>query len=219
MMLRQCSARRQIDVRISLIDSESSVHKYRIAWDDPRLSQRSKIIEFTPGNTVPLKALLALVPRHVKIHKLTVIAPSKRLPTGAKELLRTVVVWCLQTINCPVRILSSSATKGLDLECESLPPAQAFKTGRVINLSIRMTHLQYWPVQLTPVLKRFVYFEVIAKTGNVYRDELTLLYYLDQLVKCGLASSSSTPWSIFLTRGLYDPRLLLHITAFLLPPT
>lgn len=33
-------------------------------------------------------------------------------------------------------------------------------------------------------------------------------------VTCGLAGQQSTPWSRFLTRGLYDPRLFLYIWNF-----
>lgn len=219
-MLRQKGHnRRQVNVAIRLLDPDSGIHKYRVSWDDPNWFIQPETVEFTPSDTVPLKALLALVPRHYTIFKLTVIAPSKLLPTGAKDLPKAVVVWCLKTINCPARILFSPKTKLLELECERLPPAQVFEVKNLSHLTIHMTRQRYWPVQLALAAIDLRFVEVVARTMVIHRLELMYLYYLDQLVKCGLASSSTlTPWSIFLTKGLYDPRLLLQITAFLFPP-
>lgn len=222
MILRQQgNTRRHVNVVIRLLDPDSGIHKYRVSWDDPGWFIGPETVEFTPSDTVPLKALLALVPRNCWIFKLTVIAPSKLLPTGAKDLPRGIVVWCLKTINCPSRILFSPKTKLLELEVERLPPAQVFEVDNLSHVTIHMTRQRYWPVQLVPAMKSLDFVEAVAQTMVIHRLELMYLYYLDQLVKCGLASSSSpaTPWSIFLTKGLYDPRLLLHITAFLLPQT
>lgn len=219
-MLRQRGPdRRVVNVVIRLLDPESSIHKYRVSWDDIVLSHREEIVEFTPSDTVPLKALLALVPRHYTVFKLTVIAPSKLLPTGAKDLPKAVVVWCLKTINCPARILFSPKTRILELECKNLPPAQVFEVKNLSHLTIHMTRQRYWPVQIALAAIDLRFVEVVARTMVIHRLELMYLHYLDQLVKCGLAASSPlTPWSIFLTKGLYDPRLLLQITAFLFPP-
>jgi hypothetical protein len=191
-------ARRYVNVRIKLVDAESEIHKYRVSWTrdgHPFASiDKEEIVEFTPGDTVPLKQLLALVPEGYHIRALRIHAPTKLLP-GASDELRGTLILNTYTANFPTRVMSSTARQ----------------------LCVRVDSQRYWPVELAPLAQNLVSFGCVSRDATLKAPGLLLLYHLDQVVKHGLASSSppATPWTLFLTRGLYDPRLLLQITAFL----
>jgi hypothetical protein len=188
--------RRYVNVRIKLVDAESEIHKYRVSWTregHPFASlDKEEIVEFTPGDTVPLKQLLALVPGEYHIRALRIHAPTKLLPSVSDELRGTLIL-NLYTAKFPTRIMSST----------------------VRQLCVRVDSQRYWPVELAPLVQNLVTFASVARDVTLKAPGLLLLYCLDQLVKHGLASPP-TPWTLFLTKGLYDPRLLLQITAFLL---
>ena len=211
--------RRSVNVKIRHIDPQPDIHKYRIwCYDGFGTSVRDfpQTVEFTPSDTVPLKQLLSLVPRGFYDLHITIEAPTKLLPTDAKELPKALD-WTLRTLNCPARIIRSHKTKRLRLECEQLPPAWAFKDNRLSKLTIDLARQQYWPVQLAPVIQKPSTVVLVASNYQMDARYLLLLHCLDQLVKCGLAAEPTSVWPIFLKKGLYDPRLLLHITAFVLP--
>lgn len=211
--------RRSINVKIRHIDPLSDIHKYRIWCCDgvgSPVRDFPQTIEFTPSDTVPLKQLLKLVPRGFYDLHINIEAPTKLLPTDAKELPKAID-WTLRTLNCPARIVRSPKTRRLRLNCERLPPAWAFKDDRLSTLIVDVARQQYWPVQLAPVTQNTATVEFIAANYRLDSRYLLVLHCLDQLVKCGLAAEPTSPWSVFLKKGLYDPRLLLHITAFVLP--
>lgn len=193
------TVRRYINVVIKLIDAESDIHKYRVLWTSngspvaPFVA--GEIVEFTANDTIPLKQLLALVPGGYYIRSLQIRAPFKLLPI-APEKLRGTLILNLHTANCPTWVVKP----------------------RIQQLVTRMDHLRYWPEYLAPRVQNLVRFACVHQSRSIKAPDLLILYHLDQLVKCGLAASSPplTPWSIFLTKGLYDPRLLLHIVAFVL---
>lgn len=211
--------RRSVNVKIRHIDPQSDIRKYRI-WCYSVFGESVRdfpqTVEFTPSDTVPLKQLLKLVPRGFYDLHVTVEAPTKLLPTDAKELPKALD-WTLRTLNCPARIVRAYKTKRLRLECEHLPPAWAFKDNRLSTLIIDLTRQKYWPVHLAPVIQNPSTVVLVASNYHMNAQHLLLLHHLDQLVKCGLVAESTSAWPIFLKRGLYDPRLLLQITAFTLP--
>lgn len=211
--------RRSVNVKIRHIDPQSDIHKYRIwCYNGFGESVRDfpQTVEFTPSDTVPLKQLLKLVPRGFYDRYITIEAPTKLLPTDAKEL-PTALDWTLRTLNCPARIVRSPKTWRLRLNCERLPPAWVFKDKHLDILIIDVARQQYWPVQLAPVTQNPSTVVFVASNYQLGARYLLILHHLDQLVKCGLAAEPTSPWSVFLKKGLYDPRLLLHITAFVLP--
>lgn len=214
--------RRLVDVSIKQIDPQSEIHQYRI-WCYDATRQRipgfPQTVEFTPSDTVPLRQLLQMRPRGTGIYMLTIDAPTKLLSADKKELMPGAIDWSLRTLNCPARVLSSPKIRHLHLNCEHLPPAHAFKDDNgLCTLTINMTRLKYWPVQLAPSVQNLISC-VCSTSSDRHLDAqyLLILHCLDQLVKCGLAAEPTSPWSVFLKKGLYDPRLLLHITAFVLP--
>lgn len=200
-------ARRRVYVEIDLIDEESDFDKYSVRVHPAE----SQIIEFAPSDTIPLKQLLDVVPKGRILCGLWIRAPSKRMPADYKPREITHLILC--ALNCPDRFTRKVSV--LTLDCEQLPRTLG---PDLIELLVHANRLQYWPVQLVPLLHPLKWFDCLCDNVHVDGQKLAQFYRLDQLVKHGLASSSSsspqTPWTLFLTRGLYDPRLLLQITAF-----
>ena len=120
----------------------------------------------------------------------------------------------------PLEIVQSlPRLKKLDLcwstrTVDQIPPA-ILDTG-IEELFVYYTAEQpYWLLYRNPPIRMR---GPIPPPGETLPSELLCRQcdVLRQLLLLGLASLCSTPWSIFLTKGLYDPRLLLHIVAFVL---